>query len=431
MGKKNITVKQEDILKALDICYRYAKDGIKNVSPPVSKMADDYLKRNKDVKKAVKSMLNYQVAKCTTSGFITGFGGLITLPVAIPANIGSVLYVQIRMIACTAYMAGMDLNSDQVQTLVYTCLAGISANEILKDFGIKFSQKIVTKGIERIEGKTLTKINQKVGFRLFTKFGEKGLINLGKTVPVVGAVVNGGFDLVETKIIANRAYKMFIDGNEKLESEWEDDDIIDGSYNPDDIIEEDTLPSSTISSTKKRTDLKETSKYISLILRHKPETIGISLDEHGWADVSELIEGIAKTHDLNMDILEEIVSTDEKQRYSFNEDKTKIRANQGHSVQVDVELEEKEPPEILWHGTGEKFVSSIDEQGLIPKSRLYVHLSIDEETATKVGKRHGKPVLYIVETAKMYKDGYKFYLSKNNVWLTKEVPVKYLKKQEK
>ena len=174
--------------------------------------------------------------------------------------------------------------------------------------------------------------------------------------------------------------------------------------------------------------LRETSKYISLILRHKPETIGITLDEHGWADVGELISGIAKTHKMNMDILEEIVSTDEKQRYSFNEDKSKIRANQGHSIQVDVELEEMRPPEILWHGTGEKFTGSIDEQGLIPKSRLYVHLSKDEETAFKVGTRHGKPVLYIVKAKEMFKDGYKFYLSKNGVWLTKEVPVKYLEK---
>lgn len=176
-------------------------------------------------------------------------------------------------------------------------------------------------------------------------------------------------------------------------------------------------------------NIKETSKFISLILRHKPETIGISLDEHGWADVDKLIAGISRTHELDRDILEEIVRTDDKQRYSFNEDKTLIRANQGHSIPVDVELEEVKPPEELWHGTGEKYVLSIKEQGLIPKSRLYVHLSKDEETAVKVGKRHGKPVLYIVKAGKMYRDGYKFYLSKNGVWLTKEVPVKYLTKQ--
>ncbi|MDO5154745.1 MAG: RNA 2'-phosphotransferase [Eubacteriales bacterium] len=176
--------------------------------------------------------------------------------------------------------------------------------------------------------------------------------------------------------------------------------------------------------------LKNVSKYMSLILRHKPDAIGITLDEHGWANVDELIAGIAKDNEFNMAILEEIVKTDEKQRYSFNEDRTLIRANQGHSILVDVELEEKEPPEFLWHGTGEKYVAAIDQQGLIPKSRLYVHLSKDEETAVKVGTRHGKPVLYRVEAKQMYEDGYQFYLSANGVWLTKEVPVKYLVKGE-
>ncbi len=171
---------------------------------------------------------------------------------------------------------------------------------------------------------------------------------------------------------------------------------------------------------------EDISKFIALILRHKPETIGIVLDEYGWANVDELINGIKKTKDFDMAMLEKIVREDNKQRYSFNEDKTLIRANQGHSIPVDVELEEREPPEFLWHGTGEKYVDSIDKEGLIPKSRLYVHLSSDVETAEKVGKRHGKPVIYKVETAKMFKAGYKFYLSVNKVWLTKSVPVDYL-----
>ena len=175
-------------------------------------------------------------------------------------------------------------------------------------------------------------------------------------------------------------------------------------------------------------DLKKTSKFISLILRHKPETIGISLDEHGWANVAELIKGISKTQYIDMAMLEEIVDTDNKQRYSFNEDKTLIRANQGHSIPVDVELPEKQPPVILYHGTGEKYVSSIDEQGLISKSRLYVHLSKDEQTAKAVGSRHGKPVIYEIQAGRMYAEGYAFYLSVNGVWLTKSVPAKYLKK---
>ena len=175
--------------------------------------------------------------------------------------------------------------------------------------------------------------------------------------------------------------------------------------------------------------LKETSKFISLILRHKPETIGIRLDEHGWANVDELIAGISKTREFNMDMLEEIVRTDEKQRYSFNEDKTFIRANQGQSIPVDVELEKVDPPKYLYHGTGEKYCMSIDEQGLIPKSRLYVHLSPDIETAIKVGSRHGKPVVYRVCSSEMQKDGFEFFKSVNGVWLTKEVPAKYLERE--
>ena len=178
--------------------------------------------------------------------------------------------------------------------------------------------------------------------------------------------------------------------------------------------------------------LNETSKFISLILRHKPETIGISLDEHGWADVRELIEGInaSGNYHLDVELLEEIVRTDKKQRYSFNEDHTMIRANQGHSIPVDVELEEKTPPAVLYHGTGEKYTESIDSQGLIPKSRLYVHLSSDMETAKNVGSRHGRPVIYQVDCASMVEAGYKFYLSANHVWLTKEVPAKYLRKYQ-
>lgn len=173
-------------------------------------------------------------------------------------------------------------------------------------------------------------------------------------------------------------------------------------------------------------EIKNTGKFISKILRHKPELIGITLDEHGWADVEALIQGIAKSQPFTMEMLEEIVSTDEKMRYSFNEDKTLIRANQGHSVPVDVELEEKTPPAVLYHGTGEKYVSSIIRQGLIPKSRLYVHLSSDIETAEKVGKRHGKPVVFSIDTGRMIADWFRFYLSVNGVWLTKAVPIEYL-----
>ena len=129
-----------------------------------------------------------------------------------------------------------------------------------------------------------------------------------------------------------------------------------------------------------------------------------------------------------MQILEKIVNDDDKNRYSFNGDKTMIRANQGHSIPVDVELKKLNPPDILYHGTGEKYVESIKKQGLIRKNRLYVHLSDNIEIAEKVGKRHGKPVIYEIDCKKMIEDGIEFFKSENNVWLVESVPVKYLKK---
>lgn len=173
-------------------------------------------------------------------------------------------------------------------------------------------------------------------------------------------------------------------------------------------------------------ELDSLSKFLSFILRHKPESIGITLDEHGWANVEELLAGINEQHFIDMAMLEEIVAADNKQRYSFNEDKTLIRANQGHSIPVDVELERKAPPEYLWHGTGEKYVESIREQGLLPKSRLYVHLSPNYETAVKVGLRHGKPVVFKIPSGQMAQAGHEFYHSVNGVWLIKAVPVEYL-----
>lgn len=173
-------------------------------------------------------------------------------------------------------------------------------------------------------------------------------------------------------------------------------------------------------------NLDKLSKFISLVLRHKPDAAGITLDEHGWANVDELLAGVNHSgRIIDMGILEEIVKTDSKQRYSFNQDKTLIRANQGHSVLVDVELKEQEPPEFLYHGTAARFLKSIEAEGLKPMSRLYVHLSNDVGTALTVGKRHGEVVLLKVCSGDMYRDGEKFYLSENGVWLTKKVDPRY------
>ncbi len=174
-------------------------------------------------------------------------------------------------------------------------------------------------------------------------------------------------------------------------------------------------------------DKIKTGKFLSLILRHSPQTIGITLDENGWANASELLEGMNKKgYAINMEILQDIVDTNNKKRYSFNDDKTKIRANQGHSVDVDVELKELEPPEELYHGTATRFLDSIKEHGLQKQNRNHVHLSKDKETAAAVGKRHGNPIVLTIKSGEMYRDGYRFYFSENGVWLTDEISVKYI-----
>jgi putative RNA 2'-phosphotransferase len=170
------------------------------------------------------------------------------------------------------------------------------------------------------------------------------------------------------------------------------------------------------------------SKYLCLILRHKPETIGIELDNRGWADISQLIKNLNKAGKrINLDKLKEIVETDNKSRFSFNENLNKIRANQGHSIKIELDYHPQQPPEFLYHGTAERFVKSIYDKGIEKKNRHHVHLSQNIETAIKVGKRHGKPFVLKVLSGKMFKDGHTFYLSENGIWLTDKVPSKYLK----
>ena len=172
---------------------------------------------------------------------------------------------------------------------------------------------------------------------------------------------------------------------------------------------------------------KGISKLLSYILRHSPETIKLKLDENGWADVSELIAKF-DLYDLTLDfeLLQYVVENNDKKRFAFNEDKTRIRASQGHSIAVELNLNETEPLEYLYHGTVEKFLTDIKLQGLQKMSRQHVHLSADRETANKVGGRRGKPVILTISSGEMHKAGYKFYLSDNNVWLTDVVPAEYI-----
>lgn len=170
------------------------------------------------------------------------------------------------------------------------------------------------------------------------------------------------------------------------------------------------------------------SKFLSLVLRHKPEEIGLQLNENGWANVNKLIEKInSKGMTLNFELLQNIVDTNDKKRFAFNDDKTLIRANQGHSIEVELQLQEAVPPEFLYHGTVEKFLASIQKEGLKKMSRQHVHLSKDKETAIKVGSRRGKPVILTIHAQQMHEDGCIFYLSQNEVWLADAVHLQYIK----
>ena len=217
--KNNIT--EEQMLEILNSLYIKSVNGIPKVSLPIDDLVNDYIKKNPSVEEAAKSLINNSTVKCGTSGFLTGFGGFATMIATLPANITSVMYVQLRMCCAIAKMAGYDIHSDQVQTLIYACLTGSAMSDILKQAGIKFGQKFGVAMVKKIPGKTITAINQKVGFRFVTKFGEKGIVNLGKVVPVLGAFIGGGIDVASTRIIGYNAYKIFMKGELPTKEEIE------------------------------------------------------------------------------------------------------------------------------------------------------------------------------------------------------------------
>ena len=202
---KRTSVTHDKITRALDWAYETA------LSPPVPglescySLAEAYKKPGTPLKQNARTLVNWQVAKCATTGFLTGLGGVLTLPIAIPADLGVTFFIQIRMIASIAVMAGLDVKDDRVRALVYACLTGDAAKELLAGVGVKVGQKITEKMIERISFEAIKSVNQKVGFRLLTKFGEKGLINLGKMVPLVGGIIGGTADAVFAKLVGKVA----------------------------------------------------------------------------------------------------------------------------------------------------------------------------------------------------------------------------------
>ena len=200
---------ESKMMQVLEWGYAKAIQGLPGMES-AEELAKRYLEKYDTVDESIDTFINWQCAKCATSGFITGLGGLLTLPVAIPANISSVIFVQIRMIATIAKMRGYNLKDDQVKTLVFVALTGQAATDILKQAGITIGSKVGINLIKKMPMKVIYQINKKVGFRLVTKFGQKGIINLGKLVPIVGGVIGGTVDTVGTLTVGKTAKKLFI-----------------------------------------------------------------------------------------------------------------------------------------------------------------------------------------------------------------------------
>lgn len=172
---------------------------------------------------------------------------------------------------------------------------------------------------------------------------------------------------------------------------------------------------------------RKISKFLSLILRHKPEIAGITLDRQGWADTQELLAKTpSKGFRISLEQLKEVVKNNDKKRFAFSEDFSRIRASQGHSIPIDLDLQQVEPPDILYHGTAVSNLPSIREQGIHKRSRQYVHLSVDIPSAIKVGSRHGKPVALEIRAGEMHKQGNSFFLSENGIWLTEQIPPEFI-----
>ena len=209
------------VSKALDLAYDKAVDGVPGVPGLESAegLAKDYLNDSGSLEDMVNTLIRYQVLKATTSGFVTGLGGVLTLPVAIPANLASIMYLQLQMVAAVACIGGHDIRNDRVRTVCYACLCGNGATDILKGAGITVGKKLTDRAIKELSFEVIKKINQKVGFRLVTKFGQTGAINLGKAVPLVGGVVGGAFDGSTTYAIGKVAKGMFVTGDETPHNE--------------------------------------------------------------------------------------------------------------------------------------------------------------------------------------------------------------------
>jgi uncharacterized protein (DUF697 family) len=219
--------------KALDLAYDKAVDGVPGLPGlgSAEELARDYLDDPGSLEDGVDALIRNQVLKAGASGFLTGLGGVLTLPVAIPANLASVMYLQLQMIAAIAHMGGHDVRNDRVKAVCYTCLCGNAASEVLQGAGITIGKKLTERAIQQLSFDVIKKINQAVGFRMITKFGQTGAINLGKAVPLVGGVIGGAFDGTTTYAIGRVTKSVFVTGEETSDAEQpEETGIIEGWF---------------------------------------------------------------------------------------------------------------------------------------------------------------------------------------------------------
>ena len=176
-------------------------------------------------------------------------------------------------------------------------------------------------------------------------------------------------------------------------------------------------------------ELHQASKYLSFILRHQPDSIGLELSDEGWANINELI-GKTRKFKLTKELINTVVETNDKKRFLISEDGKRIKANQGHSIEVKLQLKPVTPPDFLLHGTAERFLESILKEGLTKQKRHHVHLSETQQTAMSVGKRYGKPALLIIDSKQMHGDGFEFLKTENGVWLVDSVPALYIRQHK-
>ena len=202
---------ENKMVQVMDWLYDRAVEGFTGTQSAIE-LGDDYLQMKGSLEDKINRLIRWQNTKAATSGFVNGLGGILTLPVTLPANIVSVMYIQIRMIAAVAHMSGFDVRHDAVRTLCYVCLCGNAGKDVMKGVGIQLGNKMAMAGVKKIPGKALIEINKKVGFRMLTKFGETGVVNLGKAVPVAGGVIGATFDGFSTNGIGNIARNTFVEG---------------------------------------------------------------------------------------------------------------------------------------------------------------------------------------------------------------------------